>query len=397
MFSVVDVLWLILALATAFFVAWNNGSNNAPNSIGTAVGAGVLSVRKALLIASIASFAGSMSLGIYVTHTVMRGIVNTVALQGILVVKGMIAVLVATGFWTLFSTFLKVPMSVHVCIIGGIIGFGLAVGSSFISWGTVIKILVAWAVVPVAAVIIAYGLHHVFHRSFRDPSVARISVIIASYITVATPTVLLLLKTATVSDIVTVSLASLGISSLATLIIYKYWEKRVSGGGDPVHEASRMLLIMAALAMAYSFGSNDVANSAGPLAAILYALGVDHTGLPVWLALIVAAIGLSTGIATWGEKIIGTIGEKITPLSPLTAYVAQMSATLTMLVVSRLGLPVSTSMAIVGGVMGVGVSKGIRNVNLRLIARIFGVWFIALPVTIFTGYALTLLFINYLP
>ncbi len=392
-----DVLWLILGLVTAFFVAWNNGSNNAPNSIGTAVGAGVLSVRKALFIASIASFAGSMSLGIYVTHTVMRGIVNTVALQGILVVKGMIAVLVATGFWTLFSTFLRVPMSVHVCIIGGIIGFGLAVGSSFISWATVIKILVAWAVVPIAAIIIAYGLHHVFHRSFRDPSVARISVIIASYITVATPTVLLLLKTATVSDIVTVSLASLGISSLATLIIYKYWEKRVRDGGDPVHEASRMLLIMAALAMAYSFGSNDVANSAGPLAAILYALGVDHTGLPVWLALVVAAIGLSTGIATWGEKIIGTIGEKITPLSPLTAYVAQMSATLTMLVVSRLGLPVSTSMAIVGGVMGVGVSRGIRNVNLRLIARIFGVWFIALPVTIFTGYALTLLFVNYIP
>ncbi len=389
-----DVLWLILGLATAFFVAWNNGSNNAPNSIGTAVGAGVLSVRKALFIASIASFAGSMSLGIYVTHTVMRGIVNTVALQGMLVVKGMIAVLVATGFWTLFSTFLKVPMSVHVCIIGGIIGFGLAVGSSFISWATVIKILVAWAVVPIAAVIIAYGLHHVFHRSFRDPSVARISVIIASYITVATPTVLLLLKTATVSDIVTVSLATLGISSLATLIIYKYWEKRVSDGYDPVHEASRMLLIMAALAMAYSFGSNDVANSAGPLAAILYALGIDHSELPVWLALIVAAIGLSTGIATWGEKIIGTIGEKITPLSPLTAYVAQMSATLTMLVVSRLGLPVSTSMAIVGGVLGVGISKGIRNVNLRLIARIFGVWLVALPITILSGYILTLIFIN---
>ncbi len=155
-----------------------------------------------------------------------------------------------------------------------------------------------------------------------------------------------------------------------------------------------MLLIMAALAMAYSFGSNDVANSAGPLAAILYALGIDHSELPVWLALIVAAIGLSTGIATWGEKIIGTIGEKITPLSPLTAYVAQMSATLTMLVVSRLGLPVSTSMAIVGGVLGVGISKGIRNVNLRLIARIFGVWLVALPITILSGYVLTLIFIN---
>lgn len=392
-----DILWLILGIATAFFVAWNNGSNNAPNSIGTAVGAGVISVRKALIIASIASFAGSMSLGIYVTNTVMRGIVNTVALQGILVVRGMIAVLIATGFWTLASTFLKVPMSVHVCIIGGIIGFGLAVGSSFISWSTVIKILLAWAIVPVAAVAIAVGLYHVFHRSFRDPSVARLSVIAASYITVATPIVLLLLKTATVADIATMIIMSFAISSLATLVIYKYWQRMVRGGHDPVHEASKILLIMAALSMAYSFGSNDVANSAGPLAAILYALGIDHSSTPVWLALIVAALGLSLGIAIWGEKIIGTIGEKITPLSPLTAYVAQMSATLTMLVVSRLGLPVSTSMAIVGGVMGVGVARGLKNVNLKLIARIFGVWLIALPITIFTGYFLTLLFINYIP
>ncbi len=392
-----QVLWLVLSILAAVFVAWNNGSNNAPNSIGTAVGAGVLSVKKALMLAAIASFLGSISLGIYVTNTVMHGIVNTMAIQSSVVIKGMVAVLVATGAWTLFSTFLRVPMSVHVCIIGGVIGFGLAVGASFISWATVIKILVAWAIVPIAAIGIAYGLFHVFHRSFRDPGIARVSVIIASYMTVATPTILILLKTATVSDIVYVALMSTIISTAATVLIYKYWLHRASKGGDPVHEASRILLIMAALSMAFSFGSNDVANSAGPLAAILYALNVGEPPLVIWFALIVAAIGLSAGIAMWGAKIIGTIGEKITPLSPLTAYVAQMSATLTMLVVSRLGLPVSTSMAIVGGVMGVGISRGIKNVNMRLIARIFGVWLIALPITIFAGYILTIIFVHYLP
>ncbi len=381
--------WLLLAVFAAFFVAWNNGSNNAPNSIGTAVGAGVLSVKRALMLAAIASFIGAISLGIYVTDTVMRGIVNITGIPSLVVVKGMIAVLLATGAWTLISTFLEVPMSVHVCIIGGLIGFGLAIGASFISWSTVAKIMVAWVIAPIASAVMAYGLYHVFRRSFRDPSIAKISVITSSYITVSVPTLLTLIKTTSVSDVVFVLVVTLVISTIATLIVYFYWKKRVGTKGDQLHEVSRILLVMAAVAMAFSFGANDVANSAGPLAAIFYALGYGDLVTSAWYAIIVAAIGLSAGIAMWGSKVIGTIGEKITPLSPPTAYVAQMAATLTMLVVSRLGLPVSTSMAIVGGVMGVGLSRGIRSVNKKLIARIFGLWLIALPATTTIAYVLT--------
>jgi len=384
-----DILWLILGVFAAFFVAWNNGSNNAPNAIGTAVGARVLDVRRALMIAAIASFVGAMSLGVYVTDTVMKGIVNTMALPRSIVVKGMIAVLIATGLWTMLSTFLKVPMSVHVCIVGGVIGFGLAVGSSFISWSNVVKILVAWVVAPLAASGTAYVLYPLFSRSFREPRLARVSLIVASYITVATPTILILINTVSISSIVFASVVTVIISTIATILIYLYWERRVMDGGTPLHEASKILLIMAATAMAFSFGSNDVANSAGPLAAILYALGVGESSTVIWIAIIVATIGLSAGITMWGARIIGTIGEKITPLSPPTAYVAQMSATITMLVVSRLGLPVSTSMAIVGGVMGVGLSRKVQSVNLKLLIRIFTLWLMALPATIGATYIIT--------
>jgi PiT family inorganic phosphate transporter len=392
------LLWVVFGILTAFFVAWNNGSNNAPNSIGTAVGAGVLSTRKALVIASIASFAGALSLGIYVTSTVMKGIVNITVLGTDIVVKGMIAVLIAAGIWTLISTFLEVPMSVHVCIIGGILGFGLATGASLISWGTVIKIFIAWVISPFAAAVLAYALYHAFNKSFSDPGYAKISVIITAYITVATPTILILLKSAALYDILFDILVTIVISTLLALFTYVYWDGRVKRGGDPVHEASRILLIMAAVSMAFSFGSNDIGNSAGPLAAIFYALRINNNILgTIWLSIIISATGLSTGIIMWGEKIIGTIGERITPLSPLTAYTAQIAATITMLIVSRLGLPVSTSMTIIGGVMGVGLSKGVRNVNLKLIARIFGVWLIALPLTMTLGYFLTVLFIDYVP
>ncbi len=391
------LLMIALATAAALFVAWNNGSNNAANSVGTAVGARVLSARKALYMAAIASFAGSAALGIYVTNTIMRGIVNTMAISSTVVIKGMISVLIAAGFWTLISTFLKVPMSVHVCIVGGVIGFGLAVGTSSVSWGEVIKILAAWGVVPVATAGMAYGLYLSFSRSFKDIRRAKVGVIAASYLTAASPTILILIKTVNASSILFVILVTLGVSSLATAFVYMYWRHRVKKGRNAAYEASRILLIMAAMGMAFSFGSNDVANSAGPLAAILYAEGVGSASHVMWLSLFIAATGLSAGIALWGSKVIETVGERITPLSPPSAYAAQMSATLAMLVVSRLGLPVSTSMAIVGGVMGVGLSRGVRTLNMRVLARIFGMWLLALPATIAITYALTLVLIYFTP
>ena len=378
-----------LAVFAALFVAWNNGSNNAANSVGTAVGAGVLPAKRALIMAALASFAGSAALGIYVTNTIMRGIVNTMSISGPVVVKGMISVLIAAGAWTLLSTFFKVPMSVHVCIVGGVIGFGLAAGFSTVSWGEVARILAAWAVVPVATAGMAYGLYAVYGKAFRDPSLARVAVISASYLTAGTPTILILLKTVSASSIAFVAGVTLGVSSVAAVAIYAYWRRLVRGGRDPLVEASRILLIMAAAAMAFSFGSNDVANSAGPLAAILYAQGWGSATKVMWTSLFIAAAGLSAGIALWGSKVIETVGERITPLSPPSAYVAQISATLAMLIVSRLGLPVSTSMAIVGGVMGVGLYRGIKTLNIKVIARIFGMWLLALPATIAVTYALT--------
>jgi PiT family inorganic phosphate transporter len=383
--------WILVGFIAALYVAWNNGSNNAPNSVGTAVGAGILDVRRALILAATMSLIGSLTLGIYVTNTVMKGIVHTIGLPPYIVIKGMISVLLATGTWTLISTFFKVPMSVHVCVIGGLIGFGLAAGYGTISWTTVTIIFIAWIIAPAAAALTAYFLYAFYGKAMREEALSRLAVITASFITILAPTLLVLLKNASSATIAWGILVTTIVSSIGSLLIYYYWKRRITRGGDRVYEASRILLILAAAGMAYSFGSNDVANSAGPLAAILYAGGLGSPAA-VYYALITAAVGLGLGIFLWGEKIMGTIGEKITPLTPSTAFVAQLSATLTMLIVSRLGLPVSSSMAIVGGITGVGAYRGIRNVNMRLLIRIFSIWLLALPVTIALSYVLSIIF-----
>ena len=186
-----------VALAAALFVAWNNGSNNAANAVGTAVGARVVSVRRALLLAAVSSLAGSAALGGYVTETVMRGIVRTEAMGSPgEVYAGMISVLLVTGLWTLFSTFAKVPMSVHVCVVGGVLGFGLGAGAQFVSWGRVLAIAVAWILVPPVSAGLAYLIYRVFSRGFSDESLSPLAVSAASFIAAATPTFLTMAKAA---------------------------------------------------------------------------------------------------------------------------------------------------------------------------------------------------------
>ncbi len=381
-------VWLLVGAAVALFVAWNNGSNNAANMVGTAVGARVISAKKALLLASIACFIGALSLGVYVTNTMMRGIVDVVSgLSSSTVTAGMISALIAAGIWTLVSSFLRVPMSVHVCVIGGIIGFGLSLGIGFVNWSTIVRIFIAWILVPPITSLISYIIFKVLNWYCK---LKRMSPLIAasSFIIVFSPTFLSLLKVG-ITALSSALLFSMGAGSIAALLSNILWRRISKKAQDLEFEAMRILLIEASLAMSFSFGANDVANSAGALAAIMYAQGIEDVEKVLSYSVAISAIGLSLGALLWGSRVIETVGERITPLSPSSAFAAQLSAALVMLVVSRLGLPVSTSMAIVGGVMGIGMARGIRYINARVLVKIFAMWLSALPITAAMAYALT--------
>ncbi len=378
-----EVITAAVALI-ALFLAWNNGSNNAANMVGTAVGAEVIELRKALRLASVATLAGSLLLGRYVTDTVAEKIVSLASLgNGSTVGMAMISVLLAASMWTLLCSFLRIPMSVHACVIGGLIGVGAAMSVESIEWGTLTKIFAFWVAIPFTTAFLSFALLRALDKPLSNPRELRMVLPLLAFSMMFIP---IALSTAKLHGS-TRMLIPIGVGTASAFVTYRIWVR--NGGEDPAGYAARLLLIESLIAMSFAFGSNSVANAAGPLAMALLASGkVTDGDLATEISAMVAGLALSVGIVTWGSSVVETVGKKITVLSVKSAFVAQFSAALVMMVVSRLGIPASTSMAIVGGVMGVGIARGVRSVELRTVAKIMGMWYAAIPAVAGTAYAL---------
>lgn len=383
-----EITWLVLGVSAAFLVAWVNGANNAANAIGTAVGARALDLRKALYLAASFDFIGALLFGKFVSATLLKGIVDTSVFNDPdVVVYGMISALLATGIWVIAATWLRIPMSISQAIVGGVMGFGLVtLGVDGVDWGRILTIVIAWVVLPFMGAGIAIGFYK--YLSKRLESMERRQLIYASntlLFTLVFSTIFLLsVKTLKARDLMW-TLSTTLVAALAITMVYHIITSRITPT-DAVQARKtifRILLIVSAAAMAFSHGANDVANSAGPLAGVLYA--VYHGGVPpgeIMIpleALVLSATGISIGILMWGQRVVETIGEKITTLNIETAFVAQFAGSIAVLIVTRLGLPVSTTVAIVGGVAGIGFARGIESINIKMLAKIMSWWFIAFP------------------
>jgi len=142
------------------------------------------------------------------------------------------------------------------------------------------------------------------------------------------------------------------------------------------------LQIITACFMAFGHGSNDVANAIGPLSAIINVLQgraiLDVGSVPTWL-LLLGGTGIVLGLATWGWRVIETVGKKITQLTPSRGFAAGFGAALTIVLASKLGLPISTTHVIVGTVLGVGFARGIGAINLNTIRDIIVSWVVTVP------------------
>ncbi len=382
------LLWLVLGGFAAFLVAWINGANNAANAIGTAVGSRALDIRRALYIAAFFDFFGAMLFGKFVSKTLLKGIVDTSSFsEPSIVVYGMIAALLATGLWVVIATLFKIPMSISQAIVGGVMGFGLAtLGVTGVNWGKIIEIVVAWLVLPFMGAGIALAFYFLLYK--RLMYLGKRALLLAGdtllFTLIFTTVFLLNVKTLKTSDLIwALSISLLSSSIILALfhaIVYKTMPNDIELARKHVF---RVLLIISAAAMAFSHGANDVANSAGPLAGVLYAIregSVPQTVLIPWEALAFSAAGIAIGILVWGYQVVETIGEKITVLSIETAFIAQFAGSIAILIVTRLGLPVSTTVSIVGAVAGIGFARGIKAVNIKTLATIVSTWFLAFPI-----------------
>lgn len=388
---------LVLACLFGFFMAWGIGANDVANAMGTSVGSRALTIKQAILIAIVFEFLGAFLAGGSVTQTIRSGIVDPSMITPEQMVIGMLAALLAAGSWLLIASLKGWPVSTTHTIIGAVIGFA-AVGVSMdsVRWAGVVPIVSSWVISPLLAGSIAFMIFMSVHKLILDTDnpFANAKRYIPLYMFAVGFIIALMTLTKGLKHIGLdlTDLQSFGLSVLAGLMVTIIGVTLMSRINDETSGKSNLngvervfavLMIFTACAMAFAHGSNDVANAVGPLAAIVGVLksGAIHaeSTVPGWV-LLLGALGIVVGLATYGYRVIATIGKHITELTPSRGFAAELAAASTVVGASGLGLPVSTTHTLVGAILGVGMARGIAALNLRVIGKIFTSWVITLPV-----------------
>src|SRR5690554_1895420 len=388
---------IILACMFGFFVAWGLGANDVANAMATSVGSRALTIRQALMIAVVFEFAGAYLAGGEVTSTISKGMIDASMISPDLLVLGMLASMLATGIWLLLASLKGWPVSTTHTIVGAIVGFAaVGVGVDSVYWGKIGGIALSWVLSPALAGIIAFMLFRsvqIFILSADDPF-AKAQKLVPFYMFYAGFFVSLLimlkgLKHVGVDLEAWQSIAIAVLIATAVALFGKFLLTRVKPSSDEkasrfadVERVFAVLMIFSACAMAFAHGSNDVSNAVGPLAAIVGVVGsgkiAAQTAVPSWV-LLLGAVGLVTGLVTLGYKVIATIGKKITELTPSRGFAAELAASSTVVMASAFGIPLSTTHALVGAILGVGMARGIGAIDLRVVGSIFTTWIITLP------------------
>jgi PiT family inorganic phosphate transporter len=180
-------------------------------------------------------------------------------------------------------------------------------------------------------------------------------------------------------DIWTALLISSTIALMLAYIGYSFVRRRKIENAEQIF---RVLQVITSCYVGFAIGANDVANAIGPIAAVrsIAITGKIAASVPVpFYLLALGGIGIVIGTLTWGYKIIQTVGFKITELTNSRGFSIDFGAATSVLVASKFGLPVSTTHAVVGAVIGVGLARGIDAIDLRIIKNIVVSWVITLP------------------
>ncbi len=447
---------LIIGLAALFglYMAWTIGANDVANAMGTSVGSGALTLKKAIIVAGIMELAGAVLAGGSVTQTVRKGILdaeatfvrpitNSTAAPGMmgngtanmtadpammtgsggfefapeLYIYGMLAALLGTAIWLTLATWWGMPVSTTHSIVGGVIGAGLfASASTFgishagdgVAWAKVIEIVQSWLFAPLLGGAIAFAIFWLIKATVfnsKDPLTAvtrwRPLFIFLDVLIIAMATLLKGLKNVDWYKALDFSeeqkwIYSFVIAAVLTLIAEGIIRYRTRGAPHPTadtvgsdrdmyKEVERRFIalqIVTAASVAFAHGANDVANAIGPLAGIV---SVANEGAYVakaslaWWILPLGGIGIVLGLSTWGYKVMQTIGQKISEITPSRGFAAELAAAATIILATIREIPVSTSQILVGSVLGVGLARGVAAIDLRVMRDIVFSWLLTLP------------------
>jgi len=400
-------IWLIIggAGAIAFYMAWSIGANDVANSMATAVGAKAITFRQAVIIAGILTIIGAVFVGPHVTETVKKGIVDIESIEPSLLLLGFIASLLAAAIWVTLATWKEMPISTTHSIIGALMGFGIIYGGiSYVNWGKVGIVVASWVLSPVAGCVLAFIIFKIivkliFSKEKPVKSAKIVGPVIIGF-TVLLIVSSLLMKTSlgnslqiSISEALLIALIiSIFVAFIGMFLLRKIHEN-LAEDYITVEGIFKKLQIITSCYVAFSHGANDVANAIGPVAGIipLASNGVMSTEatIPPWL-LALGGIGIAFGCITWGRRVMRTVGGRITSLTNTRGFSVDFGAATTVLIASKLGMPISTSHTVVGAVIGVGLARGLEAVDLKIIKKIIVSWLLTLPVAAGTSVAIFL-------
>ena len=399
-----QVLFLIIGASLGLFMTWAIGSKDVANTMGTAVGSGGISIKQAIIIAIVFEFLGVVLAGSQVTNTIQNDIIDSssVLAKSEVLVFGMMAVILAASLWIMVASRYGWPMSITHTVIGAMVGFGVVgVGVAAINWFMLAKFFVSWVISPLLSGLVGLILMEVIHKlilkknpvgraiKYTYPLVFIVGFSV-SFITFFRGIAIIKLE---ISVWGTVLLAT--VFGLFLAKICQHWIGKIVLDDYQEHDLQLSnveivfgpLMILAACALAFSHGANDVASSMGPIALLvqiiqhrgdLQSIPTDVAGVPVWI-LVLGGFGILLGMVTLGYRVMQTIGRKITELTPTSGFCATIATALTVILATRIGLPVSTAQIAIGAVVGVGMSRGMDVADFRVVQGIYVTWLITIP------------------
>lgn len=394
---------LVIVALLAFYMAWNLGANDVANAMGTSVGSKAITLKQAIIMAGVLEFLGAVLFGQEVTSTLGTKIADPAlfATTPQTLVMGMISVLLSGGIWLQVATSRGLPISSSHAIVGAIAGFSwVSLGIEAIDWSSVGLITIGWILTPIISGAISAGLyslirHWIFNQlhplsQLQEWTPWLSTLLLSVFGVIVLPTItqpfsqFLLTERKLNIPPHDITLFITGIAAIALTLIS--WRELANSQIDnQIQGLFAKFQVISACFVAFAHGSNDVGNAIAPLAVIYYInqqgkVPNDQLTIPLWI-LLLGAVGIVAGLAVWGEKVITTIGENIISLEPSSGFCAELATAMTILLASRLGLPVSTSHALVGGVVGIGLVQNLQAIKLSTIQNIAAAWLITVPIS----------------
>ncbi|UCE19799.1 MAG: inorganic phosphate transporter [Gemmatimonadota bacterium] len=391
-----ELIIIVAAVVVGLYMAWSIGANDVANSMGTSVASGALTMKQAIILAGVCNFIGAVFVGTHVTNTVRKGVldISNFAHDPTTLVYGMLAVLLGASIWVTLATYKKLPVSTTHSIIGAVIGFGIVeIGFYGIRWHIVGAIVLSWLISPLGGALISFTVFKIIRKTIFNATcpVAAVKKIGPLFIGLVFTILCLAIIFKGLKHLhldlplPKALLISLGVGLMFGLLGFLFLRNHPVRKGEEYEQVEGLanpLQILSAAYEAFAHGANDVANAIGPVAAI-YAILQTHqvdmqVSVPTWI-LAIGGLGIVAGISTWGYRVMETVGKKITEITPTRGFSAEFGTATTVLIFSKLGMPVSTTHACIGNVIGVGCARGLAALNFAVVGRIILMWIVSLP------------------